>query len=1259
MGVMRLLMVVVMASLGSDVLPANTQQIDECPSDWFEYSGHCYKFVLSPERTFQEAVIVCQQDMSSLVSVNSAGEHGFIQNWLNTHDGHRREWFTSGHRDVGGTLVWDYDGGLIDVTYFQDDNTRDRVNFEPTSLEFNIIVYKYFAGSDAYLWAWGRLMKPGSFICEINKLDTWKLYQQQRDFSYGSNSTDPNSWEIGPNITSLSPNTIFFDLGGRTTTVVLDCVATGNPRPDFMWLRQSSNRQTLDKITSDLSPRYAISHGRLTITNPDPVKDSNIYTCQVTNTLGSVLSNPVEISYGYIAQFSNVKSNFIDAILYMGIDIGCQIPRHNTDLQYNWYKGNSNFIRTDMNSQYFLSRNGHFYISEVQAADQGEYFCVIFMAPGGNQILTDTQAPSRTSMGIDLRVIGGNAHTYGPEIQDKFPQYFPLVPMVGDLVEIECMAYGRMPLYYFWKREDGPLHPKAYLKDHNRVLVIPYARLEDTGAYTCTVRGERNSANKTVYLSLKARPYFPYPLKNQHVDTGSSLTWICNAIGVPLPTYTWYKNGVILTSDSSIGLKVHRNILTIDKVDASRHIGVYQCEASNTYGKARSSGQLRALYFAPTFVRSPVEHTKQAAEGGNITIACRPQAAPRATITWMRHGAEVGHVLPSGALELTLLSLADSGTYTCVATNELGEAQSSCTLTVQEKTVFLEAPGDVDVEQNQTAVLPCKASFAKGKMDIIYTWMFYSHVIDLSHRSDDRVHYAMPYSQSLEAGTLYIITAQFQHSGLYTCLVSTVTGSISSSALVSVKGPPGEPGGVHARHNDRSTIFHNDIEIWWQKGPEHGYPITKYKIEYISIYEDEWKVLIEDLPVHVTQNSIHPDWQSFTVTEGLSPGNDYQFRVSAGSDQVGYGPPSSGPYSWYTLETAPPIYAPSNVARGTGMVGQLAITWDPLPRSMWGGPNLRYLVFFRRHQDRELNAKWEMSKELADPVFYTVVGHDNYFLPYDVKVQAINDKGSGPNSTVTIIYSADDMPTQIPAFAGVKPINATASMVYWTKIPPTRTDSKGIVFGYAVNYWLEGNLRCFGIYEGSALTNNYYGDVSEGMIVGLEYAGDYCLNIQFLNFAGLGPKTDNYGMPMPLAPPQRYPEYVTVMSHGTNSVRLVWKGVYAEIREEPLRGYKAWWWNAQEHMDSANITKFGLITTGVIHGIEEDKIYRLRMMAFSLGGDGQKSPDVYFTLGGQVQFDPGTSEILNSAPSLHLTYRNVLQMMTPWLIFQNLLFIIH
>ncbi|XP_059177201.1 contactin-like [Physella acuta] len=1239
------------------VLALEGQLYEGCPSAWFEYSGRCYNFVFTPLRTYQEATIYCQQDFSTLVSINSPGEHSFIQTWLITHDAHRNDWLTSGYRDAADRILWDSDGSLVTENFFPDPAARDRQDVdEKLSIVYNIIVYRYMASSNSYVWAWSRLMKSANFICEINKEDSWKLYQHARDFSYGSNITDPNLWEMAPNITYQSPDTVFYDSNSQRTTVVLECLATGNPRPVYKWYRKSSVQAKEEQVTAELSSRYSVTNGRLTILNPDPSVDVSRYTCEASNKLGVVVSNPVEVIHGYVGEFPNVPSSVIDATTYLGKEITCQHPPTNTDLRYNWYKSNFNFIRPELNAQYFLSKNGNFYISEVQAADVDTYFCMVTMAPKQRQVLTGTQPPSRISMGLKLRVHGENAQTYGPDIQNRFPQVFPEVPMAGETVEIECLAYGRMPLYYSWVRDDDDLNPGAYYKDFNRVLVIPNARVEDTGSYTCVVKGDQNSANKTVYLSLKAIPSFPYPLQNQHLDVGTNFTWTCNAIGIPKPVYTWYKNGVLLTGSTETGVRVYRNTISIDKVDASKHDGVYQCEASNSFGLARSSAQLRVLSFPPTFMHNPVESSKQASLDGNVTISCRPQAAPRARITWLKNGAEVGKVSPNGDLELSGLSRADSGTYTCVASNDLGEARSSCLLTVLEKIVIVDVPHNTEISQNETAVLHCKASFDEKKMDVMYSWKFYSHWLDFTEGSVGKVHY----STAQNSGMLYIIAAQFEHEGEYTCVASTVAGSVSASAFLTVRGPPGEPGGVHVRQaKNGSDLNFGDIAIWWQEGEYHGFPVTKYLIEYLSYFEKDWKLLLAgtwlwtgcskylidylsyfekdwklllaDIPAQDTHIQEYPDWRGVDVREGLSPGTSYQFRVRAGNNQVGYGPASNGPFDWYRMVSAAPLYAPTNIRGGGGSVGLLIIKWDPLPRSLWGSNSVKYIVYFRSRDDRDKDGKWQSTGEIIAHTIEQLVGSENYYLPYEVKVQAVNDMGKGPNSSIEIVYSAEEMPNNVaPLFISAYIINGTATSVTWKPVPNTRESAKGSVFAYQINYWEEPTTLCTGINEHQAMFSRFYGDVDTGVIIGLMPDLRYCINLQFLNHAGIGPKTDIYTFVMNRAPPNNYPEYITVMSHGNESVRMYWRGVSGNAGEEAIRGYKVWWWDLREDIRAARNASFGNTYTGVLHGIERDTVYKARVLAYSMGGDGKKSPDVFFTLGGQVQYDPATTELMNS-----------------------------
>ncbi|RUS82808.1 hypothetical protein EGW08_009428, partial [Elysia chlorotica] len=106
------------------------------------------------------------------------------------------------------------------------------------------------------------------------------------------------------------------------------------------------------------------------------------------------------------------------------------------------------------------------------------------------------------------------------------------------------------------------------------------------------------------------------------------------------------------------------------------------------------------------------------------------------------------------------------------------------------------------------------------------------------------------------------------------------------------------------------------------------------------------------------------------------------------------------------MASAPPIYAPENVGGGGGAEGLLRISWEPLPRSKWGSFAISYIMYYRLQSEDKNQGLWETVKTNRT-FFNKVVGLDNYYLPYTVKVQAYNDQGPGPNSTEVIVMSAE------------------------------------------------------------------------------------------------------------------------------------------------------------------------------------------------------------------------------------------------------------
>ncbi|XP_055860983.1 contactin-like isoform X2 [Biomphalaria glabrata] len=1030
---------------------------------------------------------------------------------------------------------------------------------------------------------------------------------------FGTNLTDPNEIKRGPTFLVQPQTTVIV---GEVAQTYIECIAQSNPQPIYVWYKKVRNDPPV-LVTSD--DHYIITNGKFTITQPTEWKDEGSYQCQAQNELGTILSDPVDIYFGYLFEFSNDPPGSVTAFQYKGTVMNCKAPAYNPAIDIKWYKedGGPNFLRTDLHPHLFVSMNGHFYISESASQDGGFYHCVVALMPPVGQIMSTSQPPSRTSLGIELIIKGDSPSDYGPEIHNDFPAVFPTPALRGDTLTLECFAYGKLPLYYSWRKDNGPIPSKSQYSEHNRVITLPNAELEDAGNYTCQVdRGNSAKAEKSINVKIEAKPFFIFPLKDQHIDIDRQFTWRCEARGIPQPVYHWYKNGVLITAaDTTVEVKA--NVLKIAQAQPLVHQGMYQCSASNIHGTVFTSAQLRVLAFKPSFRRRPLNPTQLGTEGGSLTFICQPEAAPAPTITWKKDNVPLtatdpdGRIvqLPNGNLFMKDLQRSDSGTYECTATNSLGSDSSRGVLTVSSKTVMTVKPSNTQVQVNATAFLRCQASYDEAQKDMVYVWDLNGRPINYAIEP----HYVLGTQTSLTG--LYITNAQVYHTGTYGCSAVTSDDSVRHTAYLQVFGPPGECGGVIAKITDR------DATIKWALGPTNMAEITKFRIEFNTNFNETWRMLKDDI-AYVDAVDHNREGRCIYDVPGLKPGSSYRFRIIA-YNRYGAGPPSL-PSSLYKVPDAAPVAMVTGIREGWGPVGILALEWDLLAPEDLTGNDVGYKIYYRK-KSTSLDAKWNLGEVFEENKYAATVGADNYYLEYEVKIAGFNSIGHGPNSSVVIIMSQADMPLGAATQVYVESYNATALVVRWTPIPLLREYIRGRVVGYGINYWRPG--------EGMDSSNMYcYDDCGSEILVGLEPDSYYWVNVQVFTTAGMGTLSeDAYGKTFG-SQPHFYPKYVHVNSYKGNAVFVLWKGVSNARSEEPIIGYKLRWWPSTEDIRKANITVIAQKkTTAVIHGIRKGIVYSLRVMAYSNGGDGVSSPTTYFTLEGQVMFNPETTDILNAA----------------------------
>lgn len=92
----------------------------------------------------------------------------------------------------------------------------------------------------------------------------------------------------------------------------------------------------------------------------------------------------------------------------------------------------------------------------------------------------------------------------------------------------------------------------------------------------------------------------------------------------------------------------------------------------------------------------------------------------------------------------------------------------------------------------------------------------------------------------------------------------------------------------------------------------------------------------------------------------------------------------------------------------------LSLPAQPMNATSAFGPNLRYIVKWRRRETRET---WNNVTVWGSRY---VVGQTPVYVPYEIRVQAENDFGKGPEPDTVIGYSGEDCeylplpPTQNP-----------------------------------------------------------------------------------------------------------------------------------------------------------------------------------------------------------------------------------------------------
>ncbi|XP_036387187.1 neurofascin homolog (chicken) a isoform X15 [Megalops cyprinoides] len=892
--------------------------------------------------------------------------------------------------------------------------------------------------------------------------------------------------------------------------IIIECEAKGNPVPTFSWRRNGKffnvgkdPRVTMRKRSGTLEIGFR-SGGR-------PEDYEGEYQCFATNDFGTALSNKILLRVSKSPLWPKEVLEPVVVTEGSPLVLPCNPPPGLPPPHTFWM--NSAMMPITQDNRVSMGLNGDLYFSNVLAKDSTtDYSCnARFMFTHTIQqknpfiLKVQTKEPFNDTSGFnytDLYSARGVAETTPTFLAPSGTVSSKMV-LRGEELLLECIAAGVPTPSIKWFKKGGDLPmQKVRLEKFNKTLRVVGVSEEDSGEYICMANNKIGSIRHSISVQVKAAPYWLDRPSNLVLAPDENGRLVCRANGNPKPSIQWLVNGEpIETAPPNPSRKEMGDTLIFRSVQIGSS-SVYQCNASNEHGYLLANAFVSILDMAPRML-GPKNQLLKVIENKRTFLDCPFFGSPLPELRWFKNGQgsglDGGHyrVYINGTLEIKRVRPEDQGTYTCVASNIMGKVENQVRLEVKEPTRIDRAPAHLTVTRGSLARFDCRVK-SDPTLPITVTWLKDDKPVNLGWRlKKDKDSLSIPNVHEGDEGT-------------YTCTVKTELDEDSASARLTVLDRPDPPMDL-----ELSDLAERSLRLTWIPGDDNHSPIRQFLIQYEENHWDPGK------------------WQNLTSCPGnlntiileLSPFINYQFRVIAIND-IGPSEPSL-PSPRYRTSGAPPDAIPGNIQGMGTKKTNMEVTWKPLPDKEGNGPNLRYVVWWRRQDTAD---EW---KNITTKEAKHVVHNTDTYTPYEIKVQAINDFGRGPESHVVIGHSGEDRPTEAPTNLQVSKVDSTKVNVHWNPVDPSSI--MGEFKEYRAYYWRESSLLKGLSVNQEKKTKGFYvtSDEPTGILTGLIPYSNYKMYMVVANKQYEGPQSNTVKFQtkegVPAAPKffkivQRYPD---------------------------------------------------------------------------------------------------------------------------------------
>uniref|UniRef100_G1Q1L7 Hemicentin 2 n=1 Tax=Myotis lucifugus TaxID=59463 RepID=G1Q1L7_MYOLU len=691
----------------------------------------------------------------------------------------------------------------------------------------------------------------------------------------------------------LVPPTFRQALGGPQDGVpvragdkaVLSCETDSLPEPAVTWYK--------DGQPLVLAPRTQTLQGgqKLAILDTQ-VSDKGVYSCKVNNTAGEAMRAFV-LTVQVPPTFENPKTETVSQVAGSPLVLTCDVtgvpaPR------VTWLRDRMPIAGESSVAHGVVSRGGRLQLSRLQPAQAGTYTCVA----------ENAQAEARKDFTVAVLAPAAVA----PRIRSAgAPQEHSVLE--GQEVRLDCEADGQTA-EVAWLKDGRPLGqgvgpPLRFYLDSGS-LVLKGLMASDSGAYTCVAHNAAGEDARLHTVSVLGPPTIEQgtegagPLVHR---AGELVTMACPVRGSPPIHMSWLKDGLPLPLSQRTHLHGSGRILRISRVQLA-DAGVFTCVAASPAGVADRNFTLQVHDPLPCTVPpvlEPAEFQNNVAvvRGSPVVLPCEAQGSPLPLVSWMKDGEPLFlQSLEQGpSLQLETAGAGDSGTYSCVAVSEAGEARRHFQLTVMDPPHMEDSgqPAELSLTPGAPLELRCDA---RGTPLPNITWHKDGQALD---------------SQEDSRGTgqrLRVEAVQVGDDGLYTCVAHNPAGEIEKSFRVRVQAPP--------------NVIGPEAPLCGWPGP--GQLVLECSVEADPAPEIEWHR--DGILLQADAHTQFPEQGRFLQLQALSTADSGNYSCTARNARAA----PAWPSAWRSTVSGPA--APRDHQRRSASVNQTIL----LPCQAEGAP---------------------------------------------------------------------------------------------------------------------------------------------------------------------------------------------------------------------------------------------------------------------------------------------------------------------------------